>query len=104
MSMTTLNGQTSQTTNWHTVSVRDFFGQIPWTGASVSVPTVMPGNSTTEPAEADFLNFHLSVGDFFNRFPWDGKPNIAAPIAPVEVQPDLPPEDSITLDGFADLF
>jgi hypothetical protein len=104
MSMTTLNGHASRTANWHTISVRDFFGQIPWTGAPAPLPTMTPGSSNPGPAAVDFLNLHLSVGDFFNRFPWDGKPNIAAPIAPVEVQPDLPPEDSITLDGFADLF
>lgn len=104
MSSTILNGHTARNNAWHTVSVRDFFGQIPWTGAPVSMPTVNAGNSTAAPPETDGLNFKLSVHEFFNRFPWDGKPNIAAPIAPMEVQPDLPPEDSITLDGFADLF
>lgn len=104
MSMTTLNGHAAHQSNWHTVSVRDFFGQIPWTGAPVPMPTVQPGTEMPPTVEADVLNLQLSVSEFFNRFPWDGKPNIAAPIAPMEVQPDLPPEDSITLDGFADLF
>jgi hypothetical protein len=50
------------------------------------------------------LSLTLTVGEYFNLLPWDGKPNIAAPMAPLDIQPDLPVEDDITLDGFADLF
>ena len=104
MNMNPSNGQATQVVTWNTLSVRDFFGQIPWTGAPTSLPALEAITQTSIPAMAEDLEPKLTVSEFFYRFPWDGKPNIAAPIAPMEVKPDLPQGDNITLDGFADLF
>jgi hypothetical protein len=106
MSITTLNGNghAAYTPAWSTLSVKDFFSQIPWTGASASPMTTTANLDSGTAVETNSLNFQLSVSEFFNRFPWDGKPNIAAPLAPMAVQPDAPEENSLTLDGFADLF
>ncbi|MGF1459396.1 MAG: hypothetical protein ACFBSG_10255 [Leptolyngbyaceae cyanobacterium] len=97
------NGHRLRTMPLPTTSVRDFFEQIPWTGAA---PTPLVSASSTETSEtaALELNMKLKVGDFFEHFPWDGKPDIAAPVAPLTVQPELPADDDLTLDGFADLF
>lgn len=89
---------------WATVSVRDFFEQMPWSGVPVVSPDLASGGSQASEATANQLDLKLQVKQYFDLFPWDGKPNIAAPVAPIDVQPDLPAEDEITLDGFADLF
>jgi len=97
------NGHKAALTNWRTLSVRDFFGQLPWTGESRQEPWTPP--SMTGESASPTPDMRLSVNEFFNRFPWDGKPNIAAPMTPLEVQPDMPASDNdLTLDGFADLF
>ena len=98
------NGYTASSTAWQTVSVRDFFGHMPWTGESTAMPVMTTGTEAPSLVEVEGLSLQLTVGEFFNRFPWNGKPDIGAPIAPMEIQPDFPTEDSITLDGFADLF
>lgn len=108
MSTTLMNGhrhgQQASASTWSTVSVRDFFEQMPWTGVPVGQPESGSGSFSAEVAEANSLNLKLQVKEYFDRFPWDGQPNIAAPVAPLDIQPDLPAEDEITLDGFADLF
>ena len=107
MSTATLNGHAAHDTRWHTISVRDFFGQIPWTGVPAPMPSMPPGAATTQTTEVEVsLNLHMSVGDFFNQFPWDGKPQIAAPIPTesFEAMLEQSPDDGITLDGFADMF
>ena len=102
-SLTATNGHAPQRDAWHTLSVREFFSTIAWTGEPVREPWTQPADG--EVISVDGLDMQLSVGEFFNRFPWDGKPSIAAPMAPLEAQPNLPlPEDDLTLDGFADLF
>lgn len=84
-------------------SVRDFFGAIPWTGQPLLKAWDEPTAETF--ADADAPPMGLSVKAFFSRFAWDGKPTVAAPLTPLEIQPDIPsPEDDLTLDGFADLF
>lgn len=101
-----LNNSAAHNNAWQTLSVHDFFAQLPWTGEPMSSPSASIGPVMAS-GDVGNLHLHLSVGEFFWRFPWDGKPNIAAPIAPIapiEIQPDLPAEDSMTLDGFADLF
>ena len=108
MSATLLNGhhqgQSTAAKSWYTTSVRDFFEQIPWTGVVMRAPEPVSEDALGEPAGSHSLSFTLSVGDYFNSFPRDGKPHIAAPVAPLDPQPDLPQDDGITLDGFADLF
>ena len=102
MSLTISNGHAPQSAKWQTQSVRDFFGQMAWTGNSIKLSTPKSTPTTTSDSEAS--DMQLSVGEFFSRFAWDGTPNIAVPTAPLEFQPNLPSEDDITLDGFADLF
>jgi hypothetical protein len=46
----------------------------------------------------------MRVGDYFQSLPWEGEPDIAAPVPPLQLQPELLPEEDMTLDGFADLF
>lgn len=102
MTLASTNGH-RQSVTWQTVTVRDFFSKIAWTGESVREPWTL--DSADEAVVNNPLDLRLSVGEFFNRFPWDGQPHIAVPVAPLEVQPDLPPpEDDLTLDGFSDLF
>ena len=95
----TQNGHFTLPSSWSTVSVRDFFEQVPWTGET-PLPTLQTAATTDLPA----LSFQLKVSDFFSRFPWEGQPDIGTPVAPLTIQPDLPTEDDLTLDGFADLF
>lgn len=102
MSLATSNGHALQSATWHTQSVRDFFGQIDWTGTSINPLT--SDSALTAASDSKTPDMRLSVGEFFSRFAWDGMPNIAVPTAPLEFQPDLPAEEDITLDGFADLF
>jgi len=90
--------------NWSTTSVRDFFEQIPWTGVVMRAPEAASDSSHGALSEPQSLSLTLKVSEYFNLFPWDGKPNIAAPMAPLDIQPDVPEDDGITLDGFADLF
>lgn len=96
---TTQNGHVTLPSTWSTVSVRDFFEQLPWTGE-----TPLPTLQTAATADPPTLSLQLKVSDFFNRFPWAGQPDIGTPVAPITVQPDRPAEDDLTLDGFADLF
>ncbi|RZM78595.1 hypothetical protein [Leptolyngbya iicbica] len=98
------NGHQTPANSWSTLSVREFFEQMPWTGMPVNRPSPTAGSSSADATGANGLSLTLSVGEYFNLFPWDGKPNIAVPVAPLDIQPDLPMEDDITLDGFADLF
>lgn len=100
MSLTTLNGHSMA---WQTLSVQDFFGQIPWTGAPVVLPAP-GGHDASQGGGGATLSLQLKVGEFFSHFPWDGKPSIAAPLPALDIQPNLPVDDSMTLDGFADLF
>lgn len=104
MSTTALNGRKAESPTWYTLSVRNFFEQISWTGASASQATASLSSHTTALDEAVGLSLRLQVNDFFNRFPWEGQPHIATPISPVGVQAESSAADSITLDGFADLF
>ena len=98
------NGHQATTNSWSTLSVRDFFEQMPWTGVSLNPPRSTANGAATGTTEVSSLSLTLTVGEYFNQLPWDGKPHIAAPVAPLDIQPDLPVEDDITLDGFADLF
>lgn len=90
--------------SWSTISVRDFFEQIPWTGVPENISESVSGSSSTDTTEANSLNLKLKVSEYFNRFPWDGQPDIAVPLTPVAIQPDLSADNDITLEGFADLF
>ena len=98
------NGHQALDKNWTMISVRDFFERIPWTGFPVSVSDNTSDNALVNRTEADSLNLKLKVSEYFNLFPWDGQPSVAVPVVPIELQPDLPAEDDITLEGFADLF
>ncbi len=47
----------------------------------------------------------MSVHAFFDCFPWEGPLDVAAPLAPLTLQPDSPTLiDDLTLDSFAELF
>ncbi|NER78525.1 MAG: hypothetical protein F6K42_02910 [Leptolyngbya sp. SIO1D8] len=95
-------GKASQNAAW-TISVREFFSAIAWSGESAQ-PSSQPTNAVEVPSP-DVLDMRLTVNDFFNCFAWEGKPNIAVPVAPLEARPDLTVSgDGLTLDGFADLF
>lgn len=108
MSTTLMNGHrqgpAAATQRWHTTTVRDFFEQMPWTGVVLRAPVAADEDFSGAAPATSSLSLTLSVGDYFNQFPWDGKPHIAVPVAPLDIQPDLPEDDGITLDGFADLF
>mgnify|MGYP000562371564 CR=1 FL=1 len=104
MNTATLNGHTATRSSWQTLTVRNFFEQIPWTGVVPVAPSASANPDEDLGIAATQLSMTQKVSDFFELFPWDGKPNIAAPVAPMEVQPELPSEDSMTLDGFADMF
>lgn len=97
-------GQSTSARPWPTTSVRDFFEQIPWTGVVMRSPETALEDALGASSVTSSLSLTLSVGVYFNQFPWDGKPHIAAPVAPLDIQPDLPEDDGITLDGIADLF
>lgn len=97
------NGFSSASDPSGTASVRDFFSAIPWTGQPLPKAWDEPTGDAI--AGVDTSPMSLSVKTFFSRFAWDGKPTVAAPLTPLEIQPDIPSqEDSLTLDGFADLF
>ncbi len=99
--MTLLNGHASKSKTWSTLTVRDFFSQISWTGEVAPSPLQNGTAAMAASANPEGLSLRLPVHDFFARFPWDGKPTIAAPTAPLIIQPDLPAPEEITLD---DLF
>ncbi len=87
---------------WLKESVRAFFEGVAWTGQSLSVAGSGSARDTGAPATSLMT---MTVTQFFDTVAWDGQPTIGVPIAPVEVQPDPgPAEDSLTLDGFSDLF
>lgn len=90
--------------SWSTISVRDFFEHMPWTGMPENTLERTSDSSPTDTTGASSLNLQLKVGEYFNLFPWDSQPDIAAPLAPIDIQPDLSLENDITLEGFADLF
>lgn len=98
------NGSESSRQPWLKASVRSFFEAIPWDGHP-PLSTTVPGSGGPTSSE---YPMRMRVSDFFNAIPWEGKPTIAAPIAPLELQLEPPPEeevgDSITLEGFFDLF
>ena len=86
---------------WLKESVRTFFEGFAWTGQTIA-PTTTGETATGDVAGSTMT---MTVHQFFETIAWDGQPTIGVPIAPVEAQPDLPPaEDSLTLDGFSDLF
>ncbi|MGD1944200.1 MAG: hypothetical protein ACFB0G_23125 [Leptolyngbyaceae cyanobacterium] len=95
----TQNGHFALPTSWSTLSVRDFFEQVSWTGA-----TPPPAHQAEATTDLPTLSFQLKVSEFFSHFPWEGQPDIGTPVAPLTIQPELPAEDDLTLDGFADLF
>lgn len=87
---------------WLKESVRAFFEGFAWTDHAM--PSTISGE-TSASGEAPGSMMTMTVHQFFETMAWDGQPTIGVPIAPVEAQPDPPPtEDSLTLDGFSDLF
>lgn len=100
--MTATNGHRALLSQWQTLTVRDFFSQLSWTGQ----PTLNFQIEDAAPEPLPIADMRLSVRDFFSRFPWEGSPDIAAPMAPLALQADdlMPPEDDLTLDAFSDLF
>ncbi|MEL6381711.1 MAG: hypothetical protein AAFQ89_04420 [Cyanobacteria bacterium J06626_18] len=85
---------------WHEISVRDFFSKVAWSGEENTPLLAVP-----EGASSGTLDMLVSVHEFFERFPWDGPLDVAAPLAPLTLQPDSPTlVDDLTLDSFADLF
>ena len=87
---------------WLKESVRAFFEGVAWTGQAL--PAV--GSSSVRATGAAGTSLMtMTVTQFFDAVAWDGQPTIGVPIAPVAAQPDpSPTEDSLTLDGFSDLF
>lgn len=98
-------GGPGQRAAWSTLSVRDFFGAIIWTGDAAQEPWTQTANAP-HPGSVEALDMaQMTVGDFFGRCPWSGQPDIAAPLEPLEAQADLfPSDDELTLEGFAELF
>ena len=90
--------------SWATISVRNFFERIPWTGVSVSVSDVPSGRAASDTVEASSLSLKLSVGEYFDQFPWDGQPHIAVAVTPISIKSDSSPAEDVTLEGFADFF
>jgi hypothetical protein len=86
---------------WLKESVRDFFEGVAWTGQGRSSAQTRGNTSDAEPGSM----MTMTVAKFFDTISWEGQPTIGVPIAPVEAQPEPQPvEDSLTLDGFSDLF
>lgn len=86
---------------WLKESVRAFFEGVAWTGQAR--PVAGPGGASPSGSSTSLMT--MTVTQFFDTVAWDGQPTIGVPIAPVEAQPDPgPKEDSLTLDGFSDLF
>jgi hypothetical protein len=86
---------------WLKDSVRDFFEGFAWTGQAR--PSAKTGGSGADGASGSIMT--MAVGRFFETISWEGQPTIGVPIAPIEAQPEPEPvEDSLTLDGFSDLF
>jgi hypothetical protein len=108
MSTSTLNGHQTQNSSWHTLAVRDFFGQIPWTGIPAPNASLSSGIASIQAADAEVTpnNLQMTVSDFFQQFPWNGVPQIAAPIAAesFEAMMESSSDGDFTLDGFADMF
>ena len=98
------NSHQAMDNSWSTMSVREFFEHMPWTGIPSDLPRANADSAAMGPTEIDELSLTLTVGEYFNLLPWEGKPNIAVPVAPIDIQTDLPVAEDITLDGFADLF
>lgn len=86
---------------WLKDSVRDFFAGFAWTGQAQS--SLSASGSHADGASDSIMT--MAVGRFFETISWEGQPTIGVPIAPMEAQPEpAPVEDSLTLDGFSDLF
>jgi hypothetical protein len=86
---------------WLKDSVRDFFEGVAWTGQARS--SAQAKGAGSEGASESMMT--MTVSRFFDTFAWEGQPTIGVPIAPVEAQSEPEPvEDSLTLDGFSDLF
>jgi hypothetical protein len=86
---------------WLKDSVRDFFEGFAWTGQAK--PSAKLGGTSSDGASGSIMT--MAVGRFFETISWEGQPTIGVPIAPIEAQPEPEPvEDSLTLDGFSDLF
>lgn len=92
------NGNGAQA--WRRETVRAFFEAIPWDGRLLRSATDQSDSSGQSPMA-------MTVQEFFSTVPWEGQPAIAAPISPIEIQPEEPPssnDPSLTLDAFSDLF
>jgi hypothetical protein len=92
------NGNGAQA--WRQETVRAFFEAIPWDGRLLGSVITQSNSSGQSPMT-------MTVQEFFALIPWEGQPAIAAPISPIEVQPEEPPsssDPSLTLDAFSDLF
>ena len=86
---------------WLKESVRAFFEGVAWTGQSR--PSTRASSTGLGHASGSMMT--MTVSQFFDTIAWEGQPNIGVPIAPVEAHPEPEPaEDSLTLDGFSDLF
>lgn len=87
-----------------TVSVREFFGAIVWTGEPK--PTNIGADLATEKLSfAGGSMALLTVQAFFQQLPWEGEPDIAAPLSTLKVQSEpSSAADELTLDDFAKLF
>jgi hypothetical protein len=86
---------------WRKETVRAFFEGVAWRGQT------LPPAGASSAAQAGHAGtmMTMSVNRFFDTIAWDGQPIIGVPIAPMEAQSAQKiQEDSLTLDGFSDLF
>jgi hypothetical protein len=81
--------------------VQRFFSQVAWDGAP-TVTDLFGEEPQAQPPK--ILSKQLTVAEFFNRFQWEGTPEIAAPMAPLDMQSAPPEVETFTLDDFSDLF
>jgi hypothetical protein len=86
---------------WLKETLQAFFAGVAWHGQATPVPEA---TVASQPQAAGSM-LTLPVRQFFDTLPWDGQPTIGVPIAPIAAQPETAPQDeSLTLDGFSDLF
>ncbi len=103
--LASMNGSAPFSQSWLQQSVQEFFSGINWENTpqivyELSQELTASGLQGTEVS----LSLALTVSQFFAAIPWDGATIAALPTPAVVEAPSPDDVNSLTLDGFSDLF
>lgn len=106
--LVSMNGSAPFTRSWLQQSVQEFFSGINWEDKPIEIYELSQGLAagTLYHTPDVALSLSLTVSQFMAAIPWDGATIGALPTttAPVDDDFDQDSPDSLTLEGFSDLF